>query len=159
MPSITIHYDNASSFAAPHLWVRYAGSAEPDHVAPSGQDAFGPVFTPELTRPDFEFGFADGGAEPAWEDAAALRAYRIVPTVGEIWCRADKAFVFDVEADAAHRGRGHGRTLMLLAESQAIAAGRRALELNVHAGNTPAERLYESLGYETTLYALYKPLL
>lgn len=81
--------------------------------------------------------------------------------VGTLWLalRDDKAFVFDVEADAAHRGRGHGRTLMLLAESQAIAAGRRALELNVHAGNTAAERLYESLGYEATLYGLYKNLL
>jgi 1,4-alpha-glucan branching enzyme len=104
MPSLTIHYDNASSFAAPHLWVRYAGSAEPDHVAPSGQDAFGPVFTPELTRPDFRFGFADEGAEPAWEDAGLLRSYRIVPSVGEIWCRADKTFVFDVEPRGPEAG-------------------------------------------------------
>ncbi|WP_411148991.1 GNAT family N-acetyltransferase [Streptomyces sp. A30] len=81
--------------------------------------------------------------------------------VGVLWLalRADKAFVFDVEADEAHRGRGHGRTLMLLAEAQAIAEGRRILGLNVFAGNTPAERLYESLGYETTQYAFYKPLL
>ncbi|MEU6480277.1 GNAT family N-acetyltransferase [Streptomyces sp. NPDC047017] len=81
--------------------------------------------------------------------------------VGHLWLalRADDAFVFDVEADAAHRGRGHGRTLMLLAEAQAIAAGRRVLGLNVFAGNTPAERLYASLGYETRRYALHKPLL
>jgi spore coat protein U-like protein len=31
--------------------------------------------------------------------------------------------------------------------------------LNVFAGNTPAERLYESLGYETLTYHLYKDLL
>ncbi len=81
--------------------------------------------------------------------------------VGTLWValREEQAFVFDVEADAAHRGRGHGRTLMLLAEIQAIAAGRRVLGLNVFAGNTQAERLYESLGYETTQYSLYKPLL
>ncbi|MFC3577107.1 GNAT family N-acetyltransferase [Streptomyces yaanensis] len=81
--------------------------------------------------------------------------------VGTLWLalRGEQAFVFDVEADAAHRGRGHGRTLMLLAEIQAVAAGRHVLGLNVFAGNTPAERLYESLGYETTRYALYKPLL
>jgi GNAT superfamily N-acetyltransferase len=81
--------------------------------------------------------------------------------VGILWValREDKAFVFKVEADAAHRGRGHGRTLMLLAESQAISAGLPVLGLNVFAGNTPAERLYASLGYETTQYALQKPLL
>ncbi|MCW7941015.1 acetyltransferase [Streptomyces hygroscopicus] len=80
--------------------------------------------------------------------------------VGTLWValREEKAFVFDVEADADHRGRGHGRALMLLAEIQATAAGRRVLGLNVFAGNTPAERLYESMGYETTQYALYKPL-
>ncbi|MFF2202750.1 GNAT family N-acetyltransferase [Streptomyces sp. NPDC058145] len=81
--------------------------------------------------------------------------------VGVLWLalQEDKAFVFDVETDPAHRGRGHGRTLMLLAERQAIAAGRPVLGLNVFAGNAPAERLYESLGYETTVSALTKPLL
>lgn len=81
--------------------------------------------------------------------------------VGTLWLavREDSAFVFDVETDPAHRGRGHGRTLLLLAEAQTIAEGRRTLGLNVFAGNTPAERLYDSLGYGTTLYAMYKPLL
>ncbi|MFG3021152.1 GNAT family N-acetyltransferase [Streptomyces sp. NPDC048254] len=81
--------------------------------------------------------------------------------VGTLWTgtREDRAFVYKVEADARHRGRGHGRTMMLLAEAQGVAAGRSAIMLNVFAGNTPAERLYESLGYETTAYHLYKNLL
>ncbi|MGW3207095.1 GNAT family N-acetyltransferase [Streptomyces sp. NPDC001135] len=81
--------------------------------------------------------------------------------VGTLWVALQdgKAFVFDVAADPAHRGRGHGRTLMLLAERQAIEAGRPVLGLNVFAGNSPAERLYESLGYETTEHSLAKPLL
>jgi ribosomal protein S18 acetylase RimI-like enzyme len=81
--------------------------------------------------------------------------------VGTLWLalQDERSFVFDVEADAAHRGRGHGRTLMLLAEAQTVAAGRSAIGLNVFADNTPAERLYESLGYETTLHHLYKNLL
>ncbi|MFF7314138.1 GNAT family N-acetyltransferase [Streptomyces sp. NPDC008137] len=81
--------------------------------------------------------------------------------VGDLWLavRQDDAFVFVVETHAAHRGRGHGRTLMLLAEAQTIAEGRRTIGLNVFAGNDPAERLYESLGYETKLYVMYKPLL
>ncbi|MET7292642.1 GNAT family N-acetyltransferase [Streptomyces griseoloalbus] len=80
--------------------------------------------------------------------------------VGTLWLavRGEQAFVFDVQTDAAHRGRGHGRTLMLLAEAQSIAAGKRIIGLNVFAGNTPAERLYDSLGYGTTRYSMYKAL-
>ncbi|MEV0735596.1 GNAT family N-acetyltransferase [Streptomyces sp. NPDC050549] len=79
--------------------------------------------------------------------------------VGTLWTGQldGKAFVYKVEADA--RCRGHGRSLMLLAEAQGIAAGLPAIRLNVFAGNTPAERLYESLGYETVTYHLYKSLL
>jgi len=81
--------------------------------------------------------------------------------VGDLWLgeRRGSAFVYNVEVHAAHRGRGHGRTLMLLAEAHAVAAGKHRIGLNVFAGNTPAERLYESLGYETTVYHLYKSLL
>ncbi|MFF0790124.1 GNAT family N-acetyltransferase [Streptomyces spiralis] len=81
--------------------------------------------------------------------------------VGTLWLSVgdDKAYVYDVEADERFRGRGHGRSLMLLAEAQAVAAGKRVLGLNVFAGNTPAERLYDSLGYRPVLYALYKELL
>ncbi|WP_328870076.1 GNAT family N-acetyltransferase [Streptomyces sp. NBC_00287] len=82
-------------------------------------------------------------------------------TVGALWLSVagDKAYVFDVEADARFRGRGHGRTLMLLAEAQAVAAGQRVIGLNVFADNTPAERLYTSLGYVPVGYSMYKNLL
>ncbi|MCX4232320.1 GNAT family N-acetyltransferase [Streptomyces ortus] len=81
--------------------------------------------------------------------------------VGMLWLalRDGWAFVYRVESDEGHRGRGYGRSLMLLAEAQAFAAGRPGVRLNVFAGNTPAERLYESLGYATTTYHLYKDLL
>jgi ribosomal protein S18 acetylase RimI-like enzyme len=81
--------------------------------------------------------------------------------VGTLWTglRDGKAFVYKVESDARHRGRGHGRTLMLLAEAQGVATGLPTIRLNVFAGNTPAERLYESLGYKTAAYHLYKNLL
>ncbi|WP_406010017.1 GNAT family N-acetyltransferase [Streptomyces sp. NBC_00637] len=81
--------------------------------------------------------------------------------VGTIWLAftGDTAFVYDVETDEAFRGRGHGRSLMLLAEAQAVAAGKRVLGLNVFVGNTPAERLYESLGYLPVSHSMYKNLL
>ncbi|MFD6997063.1 GNAT family N-acetyltransferase [Streptomyces mirabilis] len=81
--------------------------------------------------------------------------------VGTLWLGLwpDAAFVLGVETDPEHRGRGHGRTLMLLAEARAVAGGRDRIGLNVFAGNTPAEKLYESLGYTTSEYYLYKNLL
>ncbi|MFI6249417.1 GNAT family N-acetyltransferase [Streptomyces sp. NPDC051016] len=80
--------------------------------------------------------------------------------VGVLWVafRDSGAWVYDVEADAAHRGHGHGRTLMLLAENQVITSGGSTLGLNVFAGNTPAERLYDSLGYVTMSHSFYKNL-
>ncbi|MFF9851958.1 GNAT family N-acetyltransferase [Streptomyces litmocidini] len=69
------------------------------------------------------------------------------------------AFVYDVAVDAEQRGRGYGRALMLLAERVAREAGEDLLGLHVFAGNTPAIRLYESLGYRTTYVNSAKPLL
>ncbi|MEU1308536.1 GNAT family N-acetyltransferase [Streptomyces cinnamoneus] len=81
--------------------------------------------------------------------------------VGTLWAAlrpGGSAWVFGVEVAAPHRGRGHGRTLMLLAERESLAAGAAALELNVFAANTPALGLYASLGYEPTEIHLYKLL-
>jgi GNAT superfamily N-acetyltransferase len=80
--------------------------------------------------------------------------------VGHLWLspREGMAYVWDVEVDAAHRGRGHGRSLMLAAEGYALGLGSSEIGLNVFAGNTPAERLYESLGYRTVTYRVQKSL-
>ncbi|MCF6525286.1 GNAT family N-acetyltransferase [Streptomyces sp. JJ36] len=76
--------------------------------------------------------------------------------VGTLWVRRDgapgagaEAWVYAVAVEEEHRGRGHGRTLMLAAERECAAAGVRLLGLHVHAGNTPARRLYDGLGYRT----------
>ncbi|MFE0728902.1 GNAT family N-acetyltransferase [Streptomyces antibioticus] len=81
--------------------------------------------------------------------------------VGVLWLgvAGERAYVYDVETGEPHRGRGHGRSLMLLAETQAVAAGKHVIGLNVFAGNTPAERLYASLGYVPVSHTMYKPLL
>ncbi|UGY90420.1 GNAT family N-acetyltransferase [Streptomyces gobiensis] len=68
-------------------------------------------------------------------------------------------YVYDMQVTEEHRGRGHGRALMHLAEQECLAAGARVLGLTVFAGNTPARRLYTSLGYRTTTRHLRKPLL
>ncbi|MFJ9948939.1 GNAT family N-acetyltransferase [Kitasatospora sp. NPDC091207] len=71
---------------------------------------------------------------------------------------APLAWVMVVEVAAAHRGAGHGRSLMLLAERECLAAGVRDLGLNVFTGNGVAIRLYESLGYRITNRVYGKPL-
>ncbi|MEV6008498.1 GNAT family N-acetyltransferase [Streptomyces sp. NPDC051976] len=85
--------------------------------------------------------------------------------VGNLWLRlhdpaapSGQGWVFSVEVEAAQRGRGHGRTLMLAAETACRDAGADSLGLNVFAGNTPAVRLYEALDYRTTARHLYKTL-
>ncbi|MCZ4118369.1 GNAT family N-acetyltransferase [Streptomyces sp. H39-S7] len=86
--------------------------------------------------------------------------------VGTLWLRlrdaadpAVPAWVYSVEVGEEHRGQGHGRTLMLVAERECLDAGVATLGLNVFGGNTPALRLYESLGYATVRRCLFKRLL
>lgn len=67
-------------------------------------------------------------------------------------------WVFDVEVEEVFRGLGHGRSLMLLAEGEAMARGATRLALNVFADNTRANALYDSLGYTTFLHVLQKQL-
>ncbi|MER7584258.1 GNAT family N-acetyltransferase [Kitasatospora sp. NPDC097691] len=86
---------------------------------------------------------ADGGPEPYGSIWVALHL-RDLPD-GE-----PLAWVMVVEVSPAHRGRGHGRTLMLLAERECLAAGVRNLGLNVFADNEVAVQLYHSLGYRIT---------
>lgn len=85
--------------------------------------------------------------------------------VGHVWVARretpdaeDLGYVFDVEVREGHRGRGYGRALMHLAEDITLDAGLGLLGLHVFASNTPALRLYESLGYEVTQYNLAKAL-
>lgn len=100
---ITVHYDNAPGFPAPHLWIWYAASAAPEDVAPTGQDAFGPVYAVQVKRPEFRFKFKDGpGTAGPWEGDDRERDYRprrlennqVAPN--EVWARGDRAFVYDV---------------------------------------------------------------
>ncbi|KOX21986.1 MULTISPECIES: GNAT family N-acetyltransferase [unclassified Streptomyces] len=69
------------------------------------------------------------------------------------------AYVYDVEVYEEQRGHGYGRALMLLAERVAREAGETLLGLHVFTDNTPAVRLYESLGYRTTHVNSAKTLL
>jgi ribosomal protein S18 acetylase RimI-like enzyme len=60
------------------------------------------------------------------------------------------AWVFDIEVDEARRGEGLGRAIMLALQQAARDLGAGSMGLNVFGHNTPAIRLYESLGYTVT---------
>lgn len=74
-------------------------------------------------------------------------------TVGHLWVRVRplsgevECYVYDVELLPEARGRGLGRATMLAAEEVARDLGATVMRLNVFGHNTPAIRLYESLGY------------
>lgn len=84
--------------------------------------------------------------------------------VGTVWTELPAAageggFVHDVVVEPAHRGHGHGRRLLRLAEQRTLAAGGGRLSLDVFADNRPARGLYDSLGFELVLSHFHKPLL
>ncbi|GAA0425367.1 GNAT family N-acetyltransferase [Streptomyces luteireticuli] len=81
--------------------------------------------------------------------------------VGTLWLeqRGGSGYVVVVRVAPGHRGNGHGRTLMLTAERETLAMNLSRLHLSVAAGNTPARRLYASLGYRPFVLNLSKPLL
>ena len=86
--------------------------------------------------------------------------------VGHLWVAPREVrpgervpYVYDVTVAEGRRGNGYGRALMLLAERVALEAGDTRLGLHVFADNIPAVRLYESLGYGTTVRDHVKQLL
>ncbi len=40
--AVTVHFDNASRFHDPYLWVWYDGAVLRENVAPTAGDGFGP---------------------------------------------------------------------------------------------------------------------
>ncbi|WP_406226513.1 GNAT family N-acetyltransferase [Streptomyces albidoflavus] len=102
-----------------------------------------------LATPGVSFGVVEADGAPA----------------GHVWVSSGQAgpgvpgaYVFDIEVRPEFRGRGLGRALMLLAERAAFDAGDSLIGLHVFADNTPARRLYDSLGYTPTRLHWSKPL-
>jgi len=67
-------------------------------------------------------------------------------------------FVYGIEIDEDHRGRGLGRAAMEFAEAEGRRLGVPRVALNVFGGNEVARRLYASLGYRETAVHMEKVL-
>jgi ribosomal protein S18 acetylase RimI-like enzyme len=84
--------------------------------------------------------------------------------VGELWVcdREDRVqhalFIYNIEIDEEHRGKGYGRAAMELAESEARRLGIDRIALNVFGKNEVARNLYRSLGYEENAVSMSKNL-
>jgi 1,4-alpha-glucan branching enzyme len=101
---IRIHFENSRNISNPHLWQWSEGSSIQRDFAPTGSDAFGPIFDIEVVHSQFYFKFKSGpGTAGPWESDSLKRRYRPQHVEGdtllpaEIWCRGDRAFVYDVE--------------------------------------------------------------
>ncbi len=105
---------------------------------------------------------------PGGSPAEGHLLYRVLDDdgreVGNLWIGPhqsgppDAFWVWDVEIDEGHRGRGLGRAAMLLAEQEARAHGATELGLNVFGHNTVARNLYESIGYQARAVTMAKRL-
>lgn len=85
--------------------------------------------------------------------------------VGMVWVSLihprgapDSAFVYDIEVDAEHRGKGYGRALLAAAEDEVRQRGIGAMALNVFGDNPVAIELYTTSGYRVTTQQMRKGL-
>ncbi|MDG4814715.1 GNAT family N-acetyltransferase [Micromonospora sp. WMMD956] len=84
--------------------------------------------------------------------------------VGWIWLtlpdadRPTMAWIHNIEVQPAHRGRGHARRMIRLAEAELARLGVDRLGLNVFGHNTVAIQLYDSLGFRVAAQQMVKPL-
>ena len=83
--------------------------------------------------------------------------------VGMIWMKVKRqpsisGFIYDVFIEERFRGKGYGKSLMLLLEEKAREMGLRSMELHVFGSNHVARKLYETIGYEITNVLMRKTL-
>jgi GNAT superfamily N-acetyltransferase len=83
--------------------------------------------------------------------------------VGLVWVALDRprggeAWIYFIEINPEHRGKGLSRVLLLEAEQQAARRGATSIGLNVFGGNAVARNLYESSGYQITGINMRKEL-
>ena len=85
-------------------------------------------------------------------------------SVGVLWfapndeMRGAVAFIYDIEIDEAHRGRGYGRAALEALEPLARSLGFDSIGLHVFGDNDVARGLYRSAGYVETDITMRKSI-
>ena len=81
-------------------------------------------------------------------------------SVGIVWLWIDNNewFIYDIDIDEEHRGKGLGRATMRAIEAYVKNQGGTAIGLSVFGFNEIAKKLYESEGYETKRIQMMKQL-
>jgi ribosomal protein S18 acetylase RimI-like enzyme len=124
------------------------GGMSPDVARRKGEADFEQLF------PD---GFRSGVELRVVEDGSGTVVGRVVWSAREQHGSA-YAFLYDIEIDEEHRGRGLGREAMQLLEAEVRERGFDRLQLNVFGGNERARSLYRSLGFEELSVQMGKEL-
>ena len=84
-----------------------------------------------------------------WQIANSSKQTPIL-AYGGFWLLMDEAHIATIASHPDWRGCGLGQWLMLALLDAAVTRGAASSTLEVRAGNLPAKRLYEKLGYEVT---------
>ena len=86
-------------------------------------------------------------------------------SIGHVWVALQRqpgsgsgAWIYDIEVEPQHRGKGFGRALLLAAEEETARHGISKIGLNVFGSNTTARNLYESAGYQIASTQMSKEL-
>ncbi|MCL4337275.1 MAG: GNAT family N-acetyltransferase [Candidatus Thermoplasmatota archaeon] len=98
---------------------------------------------------------------PNGKDSKDNFIYKIVESatgepVGTIWVALTQrgelpgAFIYDIEVNEKHRGKGYGKEAMKELEKVVTSLGRDRISLHVFGHNKVAISLYQSLGYQVT---------
>jgi len=142
-------------------WHRLSRARYADDMVENG--GFAPEAAREKSAKDFAITMPDGLAT-AGQHVFAVEAPD-GEVVGHVWLgerdtrdEGRVAFVYEIRIDEEQRGRGYGRSAMLLLEDEARARGLGRIELNVFGGNDVARGLYRSLGYAERAVMMGKAL-
>ena len=104
-----------------------------------------------------EAGMPNGVLQPGNE---VFETFHDKESVGIVWLWIDGTewFIYDIDIDAEHRGKGLGRSTMRAIEAYVKKQGGTAIGLSVFGFNEIARKLYESEGYEIKRIQMKKQL-